>query len=75
VDRTDPARAAAGPEAVHRDPRSHAAIGPNRLTGRLRTLHEIGVVFKTEPTPVYALTDFGEGLRVPVIGLGLWAWA
>jgi DNA-binding HxlR family transcriptional regulator len=51
------------------------AIGPNRLTGRLRTLHEIGVVFKTEPTPVYALTDFGEGLRVPVIGLGLWAWA
>jgi len=51
------------------------AIGPNRLTDRLRTLHEVGVVFKTEPAPVYALTDFGEGLRVPVLGLGLWAWA
>jgi DNA-binding HxlR family transcriptional regulator len=48
------------------------AIGPNRLTDRLRTLHEIGVVSRTEPAPVYALTEFGEGLRGPVIGLGLW---
>jgi len=28
------------------------AIGPNRLTDRLRTLHEVGVVSKTEPAPV-----------------------
>lgn len=48
------------------------AIGPNRLTDRLRTLHELGIVSKSEPTPVYSLTDIGEGLRVPVIGLGLW---
>ncbi|MGP4092220.1 winged helix-turn-helix transcriptional regulator [Streptomyces sp. KR55] len=48
------------------------SIGPNRLTDRLRTLHAIGVVSKAEPTPEYTLTDFGEELRAPVIGLGLW---
>ncbi|MEU5891864.1 winged helix-turn-helix transcriptional regulator [Streptomyces sp. NPDC047461] len=48
------------------------SIGPNRLTDRLRTLHTIGVVAKAEPTPEYALTEFGEGLRTPIIGLGLW---
>ncbi|WP_369264830.1 winged helix-turn-helix transcriptional regulator [Streptomyces sp. R35] len=48
------------------------SIGPNRLTDRLRTLHAIGVISKTGPASEYALTDFGEELRVPVIGLGLW---
>jgi DNA-binding HxlR family transcriptional regulator len=48
------------------------SIGPNRLTDRLRTLHAIGVVSKSEPTTEYILTEFGEGLRVPIIGLGLW---
>ncbi|WP_406335784.1 winged helix-turn-helix transcriptional regulator [Streptomyces sp. NBC_00203] len=48
------------------------SIGPNRLTDRLRTLHTTGVVSKAEPTSEYALTEFGEGLRTPIIGLGLW---
>lgn len=48
------------------------SIGPNRLTDRLRTLHTTGVVSKSEATPEYALTAFGEELRVPVVSLGLW---
>ncbi|MFJ9713255.1 winged helix-turn-helix transcriptional regulator [Streptomyces sp. NPDC101234] len=48
------------------------SIGPNRLTDRLRSLRSIDVVSKAEPTPEYSLTEFGEGLRIPVIGLGLW---
>jgi DNA-binding HxlR family transcriptional regulator len=54
------------------------AIGPNRLTDRLRGLEEHGVVRRTNlPAPAgvaaYELTEFGEGLRVPLVGLGLWA--
>ncbi|MET7845158.1 winged helix-turn-helix transcriptional regulator [Streptomyces sp. NPDC005356] len=48
------------------------SIGPNRLTDRLRTLHAIGAISKSESATEYALTEFGEGLRVPIIGLGLW---
>ncbi|MEU1577527.1 winged helix-turn-helix transcriptional regulator [Streptomyces collinus] len=48
------------------------SIGPNRLTDRLRTLHASGVVSKSETVSEYALTEFGEGLRTPIIGLGLW---
>lgn len=48
------------------------SIGPNRLTDRLRTLHAIGVISKSEPATEYTLTELGEGLRVPIIGLGLW---
>lgn len=48
------------------------SIGPNRLTDRLRTLHAIGVVSKAESASEYTLTEFGEGLRAPIIGLGLW---
>ncbi|WP_188110586.1 winged helix-turn-helix transcriptional regulator [Aeromicrobium ginsengisoli] len=47
------------------------AAGPNRLTTRLRRLQEAGVAEKT-PAGAYALTAYGEGLREPVIGLGLW---
>jgi hypothetical protein len=50
------------------------SIGPHRLTDRLRTLHAIGVVSRAEPTPEYALTEFGEGLRTPIMGLGLGLW-
>lgn len=54
------------------------AIGPNRLTSRLRGLEEHGVVQRTTlPAPAnvaaYELTEFGEGLRAPLVGLGLWA--
>ncbi|WP_405136462.1 winged helix-turn-helix transcriptional regulator [Nocardia sp. NBC_01388] len=48
-----------------------AAAGPNRLTSRLRRLQAAGVVEKTS-SGAYALTEFGEGLRGPVIGFGLW---
>ncbi|MFG2961193.1 winged helix-turn-helix transcriptional regulator [Streptomyces sp. NPDC048291] len=48
------------------------SIGTNRLADRLRTLHTTGVVSKAEPTSEYTLTEFGEGLRTPIIGLGLW---
>lgn len=47
------------------------AAGPNRLTTRLRRLQEAGIAQKTL-TGAYALTTYGEGLREPVIGLGLW---
>ncbi|KXF53944.1 hypothetical protein AXA44_42980 [Rhodococcus sp. SC4] len=47
------------------------AAGPNRLTVRLRRLQGVGVVEKTS-SGTYALTKFGEGLPMPVIGLGLW---
>ncbi|WP_328778920.1 winged helix-turn-helix transcriptional regulator [Streptomyces canus] len=53
-------------------------IGPNRLTGRLQGLAEHGIVRRTTlPAPAgvaaYELTEFGEGLRAPLVGLGLWA--
>jgi len=41
------------------------------LSSRLRRLQQAGVVTKT-PSGSYALTQYGEGLRTPVIGLGLW---
>ncbi len=47
------------------------AAGPNRLTSRLRRLQGVGIVEKTAGG-TYTLTEFGEGLRTPVIGLGLW---
>ncbi|WP_433709243.1 winged helix-turn-helix transcriptional regulator [Nocardia sp. CA-084685] len=47
------------------------AAGPNRLTSRLRRLQGVGVVAKAS-SGAYALTEFGEGLRTPVIGFGLW---
>ncbi|MFI6362099.1 winged helix-turn-helix transcriptional regulator [Nocardia sp. NPDC050630] len=46
------------------------AAGPNRLTSRLRRLQGVGVVAKTA-SGAYVLTEFGEGLRAPVIGLCL----
>jgi DNA-binding HxlR family transcriptional regulator len=53
------------------------AIGPNRLSDRLRGLQEAGVIRKiTLPPPdavdVYELTDAGERLRAPLLGLGQW---
>lgn len=53
-------------------------IGPNRLTSRLRGLGEHGIVRRTTlPAPAgvsaYELTEFGEGLRAPLVSLGLWA--
>jgi DNA-binding HxlR family transcriptional regulator len=47
------------------------AAGPNRLSTRLRKLQDAGVVAKT-PSGAYALTAYGQGLREPVVGLGLW---
>ncbi|MEU8824750.1 helix-turn-helix domain-containing protein [Streptomyces sp. NPDC048636] len=54
------------------------ALGPNRLTARLRGLEAAEVVRRsTLPPPagvaVYELTERGEGLRDPLIGLGRWA--
>lgn len=53
------------------------ALGPNRLTTRLRGLEEAGVVRRaTLPPPagvaVYELTERGEGLREPLTALGRW---
>src|SRR5688572_21957817 len=53
------------------------AIGPNRLTSRLRSLEAAGVVRRgTLPPPagvaVYELTERGEGLRGPLVELGRW---
>ncbi|OZE99153.1 hypothetical protein CH302_10980 [Rhodococcus sp. 15-2388-1-1a] len=48
-----------------------AAAGPNRLSSRLDRLREAGAIEKTA-AGAYTLTDFGEGLRQPVIGLAMW---
>ncbi|MER5667397.1 winged helix-turn-helix transcriptional regulator [Streptomyces mirabilis] len=53
------------------------ALGPNRLTARLRSLEAADVVRRsTLPPPagvaVYELTERGEGLREPLIALGRW---
>jgi len=53
------------------------AMGPNRLSGRLRGLEESGVVRRVvsrDPggVDVYELTTYGERLRIPLIALGLW---
>ena len=45
--------------------------GPNRLSARLKRLREAGVAEKT-PDGAHALTEYGEGLRAPVLGLGAW---
>ncbi|GAA3524803.1 winged helix-turn-helix transcriptional regulator [Aeromicrobium panaciterrae] len=45
--------------------------GPNRLTTRLRRLQDAGVAEKSLEG-AYALTAYGEVLREPVLGLGLW---
>ncbi|MEU1444001.1 winged helix-turn-helix transcriptional regulator [Streptomyces mirabilis] len=52
-------------------------LGPNRLTTRLRSLEDAGVVRRsTLPPPagvaVYELTERGEGLREPIVALGRW---
>lgn len=54
------------------------AIGTNRLASRLQGLAEHGIVRRTTlPAPAgvaaWELTEFGEGLRAPLVGLGLWA--
>ncbi|NEB04202.1 helix-turn-helix domain-containing protein [Streptomyces sp. SID13726] len=61
-----------GPKRFTKILGSMASMGPNRLADRLRSLHTIGAVSRSEPTPEYSLTDFGAGLRSLVIGLGLW---
>jgi DNA-binding HxlR family transcriptional regulator len=52
-------------------------MGANRLSERLATLVESGVICPmTLPSPAaapaYELTEFGEQLRQPMIALGLW---
>ncbi len=52
-------------------------LGPNRLTTRLRSLEDAGVVRRTTLPPpagvgVYELTERGEGLREPLVALGRW---
>ncbi|GLZ53479.1 helix-turn-helix domain-containing protein [Actinomycetospora sp. NBRC 106378] len=52
-------------------------IGSNRLSMRLTTLEDAGAVRRAtlpEPAsvPVYELTEEGERLRGPVVGLALW---
>lgn len=53
------------------------AIGSNRLSDRLKALEAADVVQRTELPPpadvqAYALTDRGEALRGPLLGLALW---
>ncbi|AKM04619.1 winged helix-turn-helix transcriptional regulator [Burkholderia pyrrocinia] len=49
------------------------AMGTNRLSTRLSTLVDSGVVRSTAlPAPAYELTPLGEQLRKPLISLGLW---
>lgn len=49
------------------------AMGTNRLSDRLKSLTETGIVRQVQlPAPAYELTDLGEGLRKPLIGFGLW---
>src|SRR2546426_1133245 len=54
-----------------------AGIGPNLLTERLHTLEEHGIVEKARVAgdlrgKIYRLTDFGNGLREPVLLLARW---
>jgi DNA-binding HxlR family transcriptional regulator len=56
------------------------AMGPNRLSDRLKHLEADGVVAKTTLPPpgeaqVYVLTELGEGLREPVVALARWGAA
>jgi DNA-binding HxlR family transcriptional regulator len=56
------------------------AMGTNRLSDRLKTLEADGVIARaTLPAPgeahVYVLTELGERLRQPVVGLGRWGAA
>ena len=49
------------------------AMGPNRLSDRLKGLVDAGVATQTPPPGVaYALTERGEQLRGPLLALGLW---
>ncbi|KQT66049.1 hypothetical protein ASG54_17325 [Aureimonas sp. Leaf460] len=49
------------------------AMGTNRLSDRLKALTENGIVRPVQPSgPAYELTELGEGLRKPLLGLGLW---
>jgi DNA-binding HxlR family transcriptional regulator len=53
------------------------AMGTNRLSDRLKSLEADGVVAKTTLPPpgeahVYVLTELGEQLRQPVVGLAQW---
>ena len=53
------------------------AMGTNRLSERLATLVDNGVIRPTTlsasaAAPAYELTDSGEKLREPLIALGLW---
>lgn len=45
--------------------------GPNRLSTRLKRLREAGVTERTADG-AHVLTEYGEGLRAPVLGLGSW---
>jgi DNA-binding HxlR family transcriptional regulator len=53
-------------------------INANLLSARLRSLTEAGIVEAVELPPpaegvsAYALTERGEGLREPLMGLALW---
>lgn len=49
------------------------AMGTNRLSERLKALTEYAVVRSTvPPVPAYELTELGEQLRKPLLGLGVW---
>lgn len=49
------------------------AMGTNRLSERLKALTEHAVVRSTvPPVPAYELTELGEQLRKPLLGLGVW---
>jgi DNA-binding HxlR family transcriptional regulator len=53
------------------------AMGTNRLSHRLKTLDEAGVIHRRLLPPpasvqVYELTDSGEQLRGPLLGLAVW---
>jgi DNA-binding HxlR family transcriptional regulator len=52
-------------------------LGPNLLSARLQTLSTRGVIESAAVAgdargKLYALTDFGQGLRRPVLGLARW---
>jgi DNA-binding HxlR family transcriptional regulator len=49
------------------------SIGTNRLSERLKLLVDTGVAVQTPPPgAAYALTEWGEQLRGPLLALGLW---
>lgn len=52
-------------------------IGGNRLSDRLKSLEEAGIVRRTTlpapaAVPAYELTELGERLREPLVALALW---